>query len=248
MLLLKPWAGALLISCLVVLVVTIHVWIPYRRGREDLLTALRARRLAGPRYWIPAAVVLTPVWAVAAGFVYARLFTISETPPDLFFQYAEHQGGWLAVAIFTVVFGPIVEEFAFRGWIQGALERRLSPLAAIMVAAFLYAIVHGNADGLLILFCIGALFGWAAWQSGSVWAGVLLHSSYNASLLGAEALQERGIGSFRLVRAEEFSTFGVIALSVLAALALAGVIHLGRHAGRAPDSPPVEPSPDGPAP
>ncbi len=233
MVLLKPWAGALLVTCLAVLVVAIHVWIPHKRGHEDRLTALRARRLPGPRNWILAAVVLTPVWAVAAGFVYARFVTMSEPRPDIFIMYAEDQGGWLAVTIMIVVFGPIVEEFAFRGWIQGALERRLSPAPAITVTAFLFAIVHGNTDGLLLLFCVGVLFGWAVWQSGSIWTGVLVHSSYNASLLGADALQEHGIGSFHLAFAEDFSIIGITLLSILAVAAVVGVVRLGQRAGRA---------------
>ena len=233
MVLLEPWASALLVPCLAILVVAIHVWIPYKRGREDQLTALRARSLPGPRNWILAAVVLTPVWAVAAGFVYERVVTVSEAPPDIFSLYAEDQGGWLAVTIMAVVFGPIVEEFAFRGWIQGALERRLASAPAIVVTALLFATVHGSADRFLMLFCVGVLLGWSVWRSGSVWAGILLHSSYNASVLGADALQEHGLGSFRLALAEEFGMIGLVLLSVSAVAAVLGVIRLGQRAGRA---------------
>ena len=233
MLLLKPWAGALLIIFLAVLVVAVHVWIPYKRGREDRLTALRARPLPGPRNWMVATAVLTPVWAVAAAAVYAHLVTESEAPPDILRTYAEDQGGWLAVFILSVVFGPIVEEFTFRGWMQGSLEHRLSPAPAIMVAAFLYAVAHGDAEILLLLFCIGVLFGWAVWQSGSIWAGVLLHSIYNASLLGTEALYEQGPESVRLALPEEFGVTGLAWLSILAAAAVTGVVRLGQRAGRA---------------
>ena len=45
LLLLKPLAGALFVTALSALLVAVHVWIPRRRGREDLLAALRAQPL-----------------------------------------------------------------------------------------------------------------------------------------------------------------------------------------------------------
>lgn len=235
LLLLTPWAGALFAAGLSVLPVVVHVWIPRRKGRTHLLAALRARPLAGRWNWILAALALTPVWAISLAIGYNQLIAIPEEAPDIFFAYAAQEGGWIALAILVVIFGPIVEEFALRGWIQGSLERRFSPAVAIFVSAFLYAIVHGSAEVLILFFIIGALFGWAVWQSGSIWAGILLHSSYNATMLVADALWEAGVAPASLDPDAVLSAVGLVLLFVVFATAIAGVVFLGRRAGRTTD-------------
>ena len=144
-----------------------------------------------------------------------------------------------------VLFGPILEEFVLRGWIQGSFERRVSPAVAIMLAAFLFALLHGSAERLLLFFCIGSFFGWAVWQSGTVWAGVLLHSGYNAGVLAVGSLLEAGVGPVRLDPDAEFGAVGLVLLFVVMASAVTGVVVLGRRAGRAQRPPAVGLTADG---
>lgn len=245
LLFLKPLAGALFVTALSVLLVAIHVWIPRQRGREDLLAALRAHPLPGRRNWILAAVVLTPVWGVALALLYNQLVPLTEIPPDLFTAYAEAQGGWLAVAILVVLFSPMLEEFVLRGWIQGSLERRVSPAVAIILAALLFALLHGNAERLLLYFCVGSFFGWAVWQSGTVWAAVLLHCSYNAGLLAVDGLVEVGVGPVLFDPETEFGAVGLVLLFVVMVSAVTGVVFFGRFAGRAQSPPAIGLTPDG---
>ena len=233
--LLTPWAGALFVAGLSVLPVVVHVWLPRRKGRTDLLAELRARPLLDRGNWILAALVLTPVWATSLAIAYNQLFPIPEVAPNIITTYAEQEGGWIAVSILIVLFGPIVEEFALRGWIQGSLERHFSPAVAIFVAAFLFALLHGSAEALLLFFSIGALFGWAVWQSGSIWAAVLLHASYNGSLLAVDALAEAGLAPVLLDPEAVVGAVGLVLLFVAFSSATAGIVFLGRGAGRATD-------------
>ena len=235
--LLTPWVGALFVAGLSVLPVVVHVVIPWRKGRTDQLAALRVRPLPGGWNWVPAALFLTPVWAMSLAIAYNQILPLPEPAPDIFTTYAEREGAWIAVAILTTVFAPIVEEFALRGWIQGSLERRFSPVVAIVAAALLFALLHGSAEGLPLFFTIGALFGWAVWQSGSIWAGIILHSSYNATLLMADAMWEAGVAPASLDPDAVFSAVGLVLLWVVFATAIAGVVFLGRRAGRATDPP-----------
>ena len=127
------------------------------------------------------------------------------------------------------MFGPVLEEFVFRGWIQKTLESRLSPAPAISITAMLYAGVHGSAERLPLFFGLGALFGWAVWRTGSIWAGILLHACYNASLLVVSELQTRNVGPFSV----QMDVQGVSLILLLSACTVSAV-NLVMLLGRSP--------------
>lgn len=232
--LLPPVWGALWAVVLSALPVLVHVWWPAHRGRRDKLIALRAVPLAGLRYWIPAGLLLFPVISLATIMALHQLTPLPEPAPDIFTTYQE-KGGGVALGILVILAIPIIEEFVFRGWLLRALEHRLSPITAVTISAALFALVHGLPEALHVHFGIGILFGWAVWQSGSVWAGVLLHSSYNGSLIAGDAL-------IRMVETArgaelELSTTVVSLLLTLSAALLVTLVMLGRRAAREKSAP-----------
>lgn len=92
---------------------------------------------------------------------------------------------WHAAAVLAFVqlcvASPLVEELLFRG----ALQRLLRPYGAgvaILAQAALFAAMHGSAAQKAFAFPAGLLFGWAAWYSGSLWTGFVLHSLNNGCL------------------------------------------------------------------
>lgn len=87
------------------------------------------------------------------------------------------QTGLVAVA---AVLAPVCEEIAFRGYFQSALRLRLGDAAALAVGAALFAAMHLNPVSLPGLLLLGALFGWLALRTGSVWPGVAAHFANNA--------------------------------------------------------------------
>lgn len=234
MMFLPPAAGAAFIVGLSVLVVAIHVWIPRRRGDRKKLAALRARPLPSPRQWIFAALVLSPVYGGALGLVYTQLVPMNGEDLEFYTAYFEAGGGWFALALLVVVLGPMLEEFIFRGWIQGSLERKVPPSVAIMLAAFLFALMHGRAEVLPLFFIVGSLFGWAVWRSGTVWAGVLLHSGYNAGVMMIGPLSELEVVGGLLGPDMEVGVIGLGLLSILVVAGVTGIVHIGQRAGRAP--------------
>lgn len=81
---------------------------------------------------------------------------------------------------------PITEEMAFRGIALGfLLSRGLSPLAASLITAALFAFTHQqyNLFGMLPIFIMGLYLGWLRIATGTIGAPILAHMSANAASL-----------------------------------------------------------------
>jgi membrane protease YdiL (CAAX protease family) len=88
----------------------------------------------------------------------------------------------LIVGVITIAcVVPVVEELLFRGLLQNALMKRLPPLAAIAVAAFLFSIVHMQPYAIPPLFALGFAFGYLYWKTGSLKTNIGLHMLNNAA-------------------------------------------------------------------
>lgn len=84
---------------------------------------------------------------------------------------------------------PVVEECFFRGFVFRGLLRKTPPFAggsagtgfwvAAIASGALFAAFHLE-PGLFIPFtCVGALFAWLYWRSGSLWSDILAHAGFN---------------------------------------------------------------------
>lgn len=88
----------------------------------------------------------------------------------------------VAFALLASVGAGVVEECAFRGELQSPLESRYGPGAAIAISSGAFLLAHwSSAAGDLFLLNAwfylgaGALFGFIAWNSGSILPGIVLH-------------------------------------------------------------------------
>lgn len=85
--------------------------------------------------------------------------------------------GFLAFNILT----PIVEEIAFRGvLLRGMLKMRLRPWVAIVISAFVFALLHGTNMQLLTIFIPGIILGWLYWHTKSIVPGMIVHIMNNS--------------------------------------------------------------------
>ena len=86
---------------------------------------------------------------------------------------------WIAF----VIVAPLGEEIIFRGFLYRGWARSPRSLApAIAVISALWAMMHVQYDwlGILQIFLLGLLLGWARWRSGSTLLAVGLHGLANA--------------------------------------------------------------------
>jgi membrane protease YdiL (CAAX protease family) len=95
---------------------------------------------------------------------------------------------WLLVAI--VIFAPVGEEIAFRGFLYRGLVRPGRELPAIVLIALAWALMHIQYDwvGILQVFAIGLLLGWIRWATGSTTLTIAMHM-----LINLEAMIETAI-------------------------------------------------------
>jgi hypothetical protein len=100
----------------------------------------------------------------------------------------------VVVTLVAVVVAPFCEEAAFRGHLQRTLSRAVGPAAAIGLTALLFAVRHLDVVRFPALVLLGAVFGWAAWRSGSLWPAVAAHLTNNA-LASTLALGGAGAGN-----------------------------------------------------
>lgn len=110
--------------------------------------------------------------------------------PILDFLAAEQgPAAMLLTVASAVVAAPIVEEFFFRGVLQGWLER-VAPAAAVPVSAFAFGLAHiDHGLGWIPLVGFGIATGLLTRHTGSLLASIVLHAGFNAIGVAAAMLQ-----------------------------------------------------------
>lgn len=174
-----PWAAIATATYLALFLAWLNGAGPPRRWKEKRHELLRlwSERPSSTHESVPlsipaiilAFVALTAVW-IALG---------PSKPPDL--------GGYpttayrFSVAIMGAVVSGVVEEAAFRGYMQRGLER-FGVHRAILITSVIFVLfhaVHGLGTLLVLgpgIFVASWLYGWLAWRSGSILPGMVIHS------------------------------------------------------------------------
>lgn len=201
--------------------------------RRDELARLAVLRLRGvPRRawgvlaaWLGATLVLDTLVTM----VYFHLVPRAADYPDPFTDLLARPLGWLPVYTTMVLAAPLMEEAAFRGWVQRPLERAGGVPLAIALSSLLFALAHGLAQLIPYYLAAGAALGVTVYLTRSLWAGVAAHAAHNAWSVGSDGL---GLTNEQLI------AWGARpAVFWLAAAALAGwvvvMVWLGRKMQRA---------------
>ena len=133
--------------------------------------------------------VLTPVVSMAVFLLgYDALTSLLNQDVVSSFQLDTYRSaraaGFLPMLwIAFVIVAPLGEEIIFRGFLYRGWARSPRSLApAIAVISALWAMMHVQYDwlGILQIFLLGLLLGWARWRSGSTLLAVGLHGLANA--------------------------------------------------------------------
>ena len=83
--------------------------------------------------------------------------------------------------VVIAVFAGVGEELLFRGVLQRLLIRIFkSPMAGIIVVAFVFSAIHFQFFGFLPRFILGIVLGMIYWYSGSLWPAIIAHFAYDA--------------------------------------------------------------------
>jgi membrane protease YdiL (CAAX protease family) len=75
----------------------------------------------------------------------------------------------------------LIEEAAFRGYMQGPIERRYGVVVAILITGTMFAVAH--LDFTLVLWpyyvAVAAIYGTVTYFTNSIWPAVMLHTGGN---------------------------------------------------------------------
>lgn len=121
---------------------------------------------------VMAVIALAGMWIV--------FFQLVRTPANLLADASKYP--LLTIVLVTIMsslVSPIVEEIAFRGYLQGTLERLAPPAIAILVSSLLFMLAHVNHGWywpkLTVYFLAGVSFGVIAWLNDSIVASLPVH-------------------------------------------------------------------------
>lgn len=121
-------------------------------------------------------------------FLFATLIVLEDSVPVKlpnlisrnFIKFAASAPGLIAIGIF----GPIGEEFLFRGAVLNSLleweKIKGKPWRAILLSAALFSLAHINPAQLPIAFTLGLLLGWLRCKTRSLMPGILIHCLNNS--------------------------------------------------------------------
>lgn len=125
-------------------------------------------------------------WGVLAAVVLVTLGSLLPRPAErnLMEQLLRDRGSILLVGVFAVTLGPLFEELSFRGFLMPLLARTFGAVAAVVLQALPFALLHGAEyawawQQLILMFLAGAAFGWMRYKSGSTAASTYMHAGYN---------------------------------------------------------------------
>ena len=130
-----------------------------------------------------AILIATVIFAtIAAAFAIEPLTYILPAMPEWLEEVMASllQNTPLWVTLISVsVFAPLFEEWLCRGLIMRGLLRTMNPASAIAVSAAFFAIIHMNPWQAIPAFCLGLLFGYVYYKTGSLKLTMLMHCANN---------------------------------------------------------------------
>lgn len=138
-------------------------------------------------YGIMGYVATIPVLVLIVIATFIVITVIKYTPAkqpvvDLFLK--EKGAAFLTYAgIFAAVFGPIVEELFFRGFLYSALKKRAGVFWSMAITAALFSALHTHPVGFLPIMVLGMLLAYLYEKTGSLVSSVTVHVMHNAAMV-----------------------------------------------------------------
>lgn len=118
----------------------------------------------------------------AAAFVIEPIVTLLPDMPqwiqDVMDQMLKDSPLWCTLLSVSVL-APLFEEWLCRGLILRGLLKKSSPAVAISVSAIFFAVLHMNPWQAIPAFCLGVLFGYVYYRTGSLKLTMLMHCVNN---------------------------------------------------------------------
>jgi len=178
------------------------LWVPFivllvvvsqRSGTGNVVADYRARFRLTDLWGLPIGVLsqLLLVGLVTWPFRewFPDTFSTSEVEDRARNLYDSATGIWLVVLFIVVVLGaPVVEELVYRGFIQAGLQGRFNDIAALVVTAVWFTVIHGRVAEFPGLFAFALVLGTCYLVTKRLGLPFVAHLAFNATGLALLAL------------------------------------------------------------
>ena len=143
-------------------------------------------RLSNPLWYLLGAAAAVPTYLLATAVVkglesFLGVEAIRYTEPF----YNEGYGFGMAV-LMVCVHPAVFEELAFRGVIQSSLQLVMGTVAAIVVSAMMFGVLHLSMPSMPHLVIIGLVLAWMRVKTGSLYPGMVMHFTHNLLVISSE--------------------------------------------------------------
>jgi Predicted metal-dependent membrane protease len=171
------------------------------------------------------------VWAVIAALgMIIPMTWLQENMPELPNWIEDQQEmllgnywGYLAIGLLA----PLAEEIVFRGAILRSLLTTAKPMAAIIISALLFALVHMNPAQMPYAFIAGLLLGWMYWRTGSILPGMAYHWANNSvAYILYHAYPDKDMKLIDLFKGSELHVYLAVFFSLLILLPALYQLHI----------------------
>lgn len=139
-------------------------------------------------------------------------------------QDALGSGGWLLIS--AVLLAPLFEESIFRGYLGGVLRKSYGGLAAWIISAVVFGVVHAIPSVILTATLSGLVLGYYYFRTRSLWMVVALHALNNLTACFLRMI-DMGDVSVREMLGGGALYWGVYAFCTL--VAVAALVSMGRY-------------------
>ena len=184
---LKMMIGTFFIDMAVGIIVLYFVVVKYK----DKLQALGLRFssfLNNVFSGIAAYIFVLPILLIILVLSVWILNLVGYTPPSQpvfeMFMKEERSRVLLFLTIFVSVFGPIIEEIFFRGFIYAAVKKHLGVLGAAFLSASIFSALHANIVGFFPIMALGLCLAFLYERTGSLVGSITVHIVHNSIILG----------------------------------------------------------------
>ena len=126
-------------------------------------------------------------WGLLAAFLCAGISNLLPVP-HVQTPMEELMKGRYALPLmgfFAITLGPLLEELAFRGFLQPLLVSTFGAVGGVLLQAVPFAAMHGaeyawSWQRLVVMFVAGSAFGWMRHRTGSTQASTFMHAGFNS--------------------------------------------------------------------
>lgn len=122
---------------------------------------------------------------VSQGIQYVLSSIAHQSTTDPATYTALHSNIWSITVIALLLISPILEEILFQGILQNGILKNTSPIIAIILTAFIFAIIHGFGFnmGTIALFVSGLAYALVFYYTNDLKMAILCHGISNSIVM-----------------------------------------------------------------